>query len=184
MLFIQSHAGKAGAHFFDYLGLPGAQFKRTLTWDEAGSLMIEGRCLGVVDRWTVVTDPTMFIVVGDEIELPNRGLFPCVIESRLPGFTQKGPVVGVSLEANTGTYGISVWNRGQKRRLLIIQGGNVIRSEGDPLPEEIEALKSSEDLEQGMLRIVQALTVPFTKCAETPFSEYVFDDAFINFVHS
>ncbi len=115
-----------------------------------------------MNGWTVVCDPSFFMS-GGESGLPHAEVWSPAIDRALRAISASGaPVFGFITEGGTGTHGFTLYRSGSRIRMRLVQGGSVLADEGAPLPEEKECFGHGGpfDQEQGLLRLVERLSVP------------------------
>jgi hypothetical protein len=182
-IFLNSHCGKGAVSCFSYLGLPGARFVRNISFDDAASNRIEGRAIAVVDRWTVVFDPLMFMTLANAQGVSSEGIWPVVLESRLRGLSNKWEIVSILLEGSSGSYGFARFAGGAQVRCFLRQSGQSIIDLGAPSEAERQAFADHADEEAAVLTLAQGLTVSLAELSAAEFSLYEFDEKSIRDLH-
>lgn len=183
-LIQRTKSGLGKAHYFSGLGLPGATEVGTISFDEAGSGALPGKALAVIDQWTIVIDPFMFMEVANHPSFMGSSLFPIVVESRLLSSTDRAPAYGFVTFGTSATYGFAAYEGRERTRLILRQEGTTIYDEGTPtLPGD--SWSSDTDEEQLVLGLIPEITgLTFERLEQTEFTLFEFDPDHIAFVHS
>jgi hypothetical protein len=147
--------------FLDELGFPGATRVRSVSFEEASGLGDPDGPLtlavATVDGWTSIWGP-LLIADGEALLRASR----------------LGPVFTLILEGASGTSSFELYRDGSRVRLRLEQGGEVLKEEGEPLAEEREAFGEDDDGdgEQGILNLMEALTLPFDRLSSVEYDLY------------
>jgi hypothetical protein len=150
---------------FTDLGCSGLRQVGEVDGDEAGSLHLGGKAVGVVDGWTLIWDPMMFLGEGPEVAVPP-GLWPRQVEEALVHWSQRTRIYSFLTEGSSGTYGFAWYANGTRRRLCLRRQGTLVLEDGSVLPEErdAEAREPNEepdenpDDEQVLFALMEGLT--------------------------
>jgi hypothetical protein len=120
------------------LGLPGKRDVGVVSGDQAGASDLQGRAIGVVQGWTVVWDPMMFIPDGlDDFEgLFETGIWCAAVEQGLLTLSQRSRVYSFVVEGSSDSHGFAWYVNGRRRRLWLSQEGSFVMQEGPRLAEE------------------------------------------------
>ena len=183
-LIQRTKSGLGKAHYFAGLGLPGGREAGRISFDEAGSTELPGKALAVVDQWTIVIDPFMFMEVANHRSFKGSSLFPIVVESRLIPSTDRAPAYGFVTLGVSATYGFASYEGGKRTRLILRQEGQTIFDEGTPSLSR-DAWSADVDEEQVVLGLIPEITgLSFGRLKSTEFTLFEFDADHIAFVHS
>ncbi len=129
---------------FQELGLQPFEIDSDVDFDEVSSSSNDGIGVGFVDGWTVLFGGLSMYSIGYE---------------SLAAISEQFDVFEMMLEGSSGTAGFSWYQGGEKVREYLIQAGEVIKDEGQPLWIEQEAFNDC-DAEDAILTVMSKLTVP------------------------
>lgn len=175
-IFIRSGLGHEPEQLLARLGVQDAKFVGRVSFDEATSGLGEGWAIGVVEGWTLVFDPIMFLSLGWP-EGDSLSIWPLPLENRLCEMSRECEVVSFLLAGASGTAGFARFNDGELERCFLFQDGQ-IKDIGAPSPEEQRAFaEESGDEEQAVLALAARLSVGWDKIAEAEFSLFQFEEA-------
>ena len=145
--------------FLEELGFPGAQYLHSVSFDEATAIADYDGSLGLavatVDGWTSIWGP--FLMADSEA---------------LTRLSREGPVFTLILEGASGTYGFEWYRDGCRVREWMEQGGEIHSEDGEPLAEEVEVFRNSDDGERRILELMERLTIPFGRLASVQYDAY------------
>ena len=179
----RTKSGLGKAHYFAGLGLPGAKEVGTVNFDEAVSSTLPGKALGVIQQWTIVIDPFMFMEVANHPSFKGSSLLPIVVESRLLPSTDRWPAYAFVAYGTSGTYGFAAYENRRRTRLILRQEGRTIYDEGAPVFSG-DAWPGDADEEDTVLGLLpEVTTISFQQLEEAEFSLFEFDAGHIAFVH-
>ncbi len=107
--------------------------------------------------WTSILDPEMVLYTEEEA---------------LAAFSRDyGKVLAIMVEAGSGTYGLSLYQKGEKRRDLLVTGGALAEDFGEPLPAE-EQINLADLDEDAILDLALGLGYNFDTLGEAQFIVY------------
>jgi hypothetical protein len=145
--------------FLEELGFPGAQYLDSVSFDEAtavadfdGSLAL---AVATIDGWTSIWGP-----------------FLTADQDALLRISKEGPILTLVLEGTTGTYGFEYYRGGSRVRERMEQEGEIHSEEGEPLAEELEVFRNSDDGERRILYLMEKLTIPFDRLSSVKYDVY------------
>jgi hypothetical protein len=142
------------------LGFPGLREVAQVNGDEAGSINLEGRAIGVVSGWTLVWDPVMFIP-DDPVqakEVFSESLWVPAVDRALARMSASSRIYSFVTEGTSGTHGFAWYVQGTRRRLRLCGEGVTLLEDGAPLPEELTATSDEPDEEQQLFVLMKLLT--------------------------
>ena len=142
------------------LGLPGAEAGGPVSLDEAASLDNEGVAIGAGHGWTALWGGLALYAVDDE---------------GVAELAKTADVFQMMLEGASDTAGFSWWTGGKRVRDWLVQAGEAIKNAGKKLPEEKKAFVG-RDHEQGVLYLMERLTLPYEKLESIRYRMYQFPD--------
>jgi hypothetical protein len=158
-VLIHSEFGKDHEQVFQAIGLEPIEIDCDVAFDDVASSSNDGIGIGFVDGWTVLFGGlSMYSIDSDN----------------LAAISQQFEVFEMMLEGSSGTAGFSWYRDGEKVREYLIQAGEVIIDEGEPLDIEQDAF-SGGDAEDTILELMTKLTVPFNKLETTNFTLFDLD---------
>ncbi|SIO65145.1 hypothetical protein SAMN05444166_7603 [Singulisphaera sp. GP187] len=141
------------------LGFPGAHYLHSVSFDEAtsvgdfdGSLTL---AVAIVDGWTSIWGP-----------------FLTADQNALSRISKEGPVFTLILEGSTGTHGFEFFRDGSRVRERMEQEGEGRSEVGEPLAEELELFRNSDDGERSILDLMGKLTIPFDRLSSVNYDVY------------
>jgi hypothetical protein len=142
------------------LGMPGAEPGGPISRDEASSSSNAGVAVGTGHGWTALWGC-----------LPIWG----VSEDGLADVARSADVFWMLLEGASDTAGFAWWAGGRRVRDWLCQAGEDVKNEGKRLPEE-KAAFAGQDHEQGVLNLMERLTLPYEKLESIEYRLYEFPD--------
>lgn len=156
---------------FELLGIKSGKAKGTISFDEAGTSMIEGRAIGVSGDWMMIFDPMMFITPTSELEDFGNTMWDRHFEKRLIQASKKADIFGFILEGTSGTAGFSFYSQGTCKRVLLVQEDQIVVEVGSPIQEEKAVFEEETDSEQRVLLLAERIGFDFSsdRQMETPF---------------
>jgi hypothetical protein len=142
------------------LGFPGATEIGPIDFEEATSIGIFdtlgdrlGAAVASVDGWISIWGP-LLVADSDAVADLSRG----------------GAALTLILEGASGTAGFEWFRDGTLLRRWLVQGGDFIHDEGDPLAEESAA--STYDPEGRVLFLLERLAVPLMRLDAAAYTLY------------
>ncbi len=157
------------------LGFSGGEPSGKVSFEDATSSMAPGKSVAHADGWTIVFDPMFFTTVELLDDQPDDQLWCPLLDQRLREISASGTVFGLITEGASGTHGFTLYRNGNLKRIWLVQGGNLLADEGAPLPEEKECFGKREpfDKEQGILRLMEKICVPFDTLDQIEFQVFL-----------
>lgn len=144
---------------FQALGIQPFEIASAVDFDQVSSSTNDGIGVGFVDGWTVLFGGLSMYSIDSE---------------SLAAISEQFDVFEMMLEGSSGTAGFSWYQGGEKVREYLIQAGEVIKDEGQPLGIEQEAFRDG-DAEDAVLTVMSTLTVPFNTLNEACFTLFDVD---------
>src|SRR5262249_47406781 len=152
------------AFLLGQLGFPGAAVVGPIDFDTATSVEVLdglegglGAAVASVGGWVSIWGP--FLVADpDAVAHLSRG----------------GAALALMLEGASGTAGFEWFRDGALLRRWLVQAGDIIHDEGDPLPEESEA--PDDDHEGRVLDLLGRLALSVGALGEVEYTLYRFPD--------
>ena len=144
------------------LGFPGATEARPIDFDSATSATVLddegglGAAAARVDGWASIWGP---MLVADPIALAE--------------LSRGGAAMTLLLEGASGTAGFEWFVDGELRRRWLVQAGELIEDEGEPLPEEADA---PLDDEGRALHLLDRLALPVERLGAVDYTLYRFPE--------
>lgn len=116
----------------------------------------------VAAGWTYIADPEL-VLMSDDVWLE---------------FSKKwnNRVIGWVCEGASGSYGLTVFDSGQKRREVMSVAGEVVIDEGEPLPEET-GVDWSEAWEDDILEIAKRIGAEYDYLADRDYLVFRLDES-------
>jgi hypothetical protein len=163
-ILIQAESLPGDAFLLGRLGFPGALELGPIDFDSATSVEILealegglGAAVARVDSWVSIWGP--FLVAGPDA---------------VARFSRGGAALTMMLEGASGTAGFEWFRDGTLLRRWLVQEGDIIHDEGEPLPEEAEA--PWDDHERRVLFLLERIAQPLRRLAEAQYTLYRFPD--------
>ena len=163
-ILIQAESLPGDAFLLGLLGFPGALEFGPIDFDSATSTAVLealegslGAAVASVEGWVSIWGPLLF-ADSDALARLSRG----------------GAAMTLMLEGASGTAGFDWYRDGILLRRWLVQEGNVIHDEGDPLPEESEA--ALDDDESRVLLLLERLVLPLGALADAQYTLYRLPD--------
>lgn len=175
-ILIHSRIGDAPEQCFASLGASGGKFVRSISFDEAASSSLEGLALAVVEGWTLIFDPVMFMNLHFPAE-ESPSIWPRTLDRRLLELSREQEVVSFLLFGVSGTSGFAHFIGGERKRVFLYQQGEQLKNVGAPSTQEQQAFAEKEDEEQAILSLIERLSVDWDKVAEAEFALFQFDES-------
>lgn len=116
----------------------------------------------VVDDWTFIVDPEL-VLMSDDVWLKYS-------------YNWRTRIVAWLCEGASGSYGLSVFESGSKRREVFSVEGEVLVDRGAPLPEELN-MKWSEVSEDDVLEIAKRLGADFEFLDDCQYQVFQLDES-------
>jgi hypothetical protein len=138
------------------LGLAATETGETVSFDEATSVSNEGVAVATVDGWTALWSCIGMLMVDDD---------------GVVDLARSADVLQVVLEGASATAGFTWRTGGRTVRDWMRQGGDVVKDEGEPLPEEQSAFTGADD-EQAILRLLESLTLPYDRLESVEYQMF------------
>lgn len=145
---------------FEKLGLTGANRGGAVSFKEASSTFSEGVGAATVEGWTGLWGNMALLMISNE----------AVGEA-----TKDTVAFQMILEGTSDTAGFTLWKNGKVIRQWMRQAGEMVKEEGDPLPEEKDAFADDDD-EQAVLQLLERFTLPMEKFMNAPYQMYNFPE--------
>jgi len=142
------------------LGLPGAEPGGRVSLDEAASFDNEGVAVGAGHGWTALWGGLALFAVDD---------------NTIAELSKTTDIFQMMLEGASDTAGFSWWTGGKRVRDWLSQAGADVKNDGKPLPEEKKAF-AGRDHEQGVLNLMERLTLPYEKLESIRYRMYEVPD--------
>src|SRR3990172_5185919 len=114
------------------LGFPSLTLVGEVDGDGAGSSSLSGKAVGLVQNWTLVWDPMMFIS-DDPSGVFEDSIWSSQLESRLRALSSAGRVYSLLTEGASSTHGFAWYRQGRRERLWLWQEGAIVLDDGPPL---------------------------------------------------
>lgn len=176
-IFIHSRLGDVPEQLFARLGARNSEFVGRVSFDEATSGLGEGWAIGVVEGWTLIFDPMMFLSLGWP-EGDSQSIWPLALESRLCEMSRDGGIVSFMLAGASGTAGFAHFRDGELDRCFLYTEDGQIKDVGVTRPEEQQAwAEENGDEEQAVLSLAARLSVGWQKIAQAEFALFQFNEA-------
>jgi hypothetical protein len=153
---IEGDQAQRGPALFADLGFPGLTAVSEVSGEEAGSGGLPGRALGLIREWTMVFDPWMF--VAPDASVPKGHMWSAQLETALLTLSESRRIYFFITEGVSATHAFAWYAQGQRTRRCVWQDGTVVMEDGEPLPEEIQAMSEEPDEEQRLFLIMEKLT--------------------------
>ncbi|MEI8373725.1 MAG: tetratricopeptide repeat protein [Planctomycetota bacterium] len=163
MILIQQPDPGDFVPLLERLGFSGGQPNETVSFEDATSSMALGKSVAHADGWTIICDP-MFFTSMESLDQPDNQVWSPSLDQRLREISASGATVfGFITEGASGTHGFTLYQNGNRKRMWLVQSGNLLADEGTPLPEEKECFGKGGpfDEEQGLLMLMEKICVPF-----------------------
>ncbi len=155
--FVQDHAG-----LLEKLGFGGAAPAGATTFDEAASFSNDGIAIGGADGWTILVGSLAMFAIDP---------------GGLAEIAKKADAFQMILEGASDTAGFTWYTGGKRVRDWLSQQGEVLTDEGKPLAAEKKAFgKPKIDAEQAVLKLAEALTLPYEKWEAAEYTQYELPD--------
>ena len=145
------------------LGFAGATEVGPIDFDAATSVMVLdelegglGAAVAAVGGWVSIWGP---FLVADPVALAD--------------LSRGGSALTLMLEGASGTAGFEWFRNGRLRRRWLVQAGDVIHDEGEPLPEEAEV---PDDPEARVLALLGRLALSVDVLADAEYILYRLPD--------
>ena len=175
-IFIHSSLGHEPEQLLARLGAQNAEPAGRVSFDVATSGLGEGWAIGVVEGWTLLFDPNMFLALGWP-EGDSASIWSPALEPRLREMSRESEVVSFLLGGASGTAGFAHFKDGELARCFLFQDGQ-LKDVGAPSPEEQQAFAEEDgDEEQAVLSLAAQLSVSWDKIAEAEFALFRFDES-------
>lgn len=138
----------------------GDQASRELVWSPDRNRV--AKLAYVEEDWTFIVDPEI-VLMSDDVWLE---------------YSQKWNtrVVGWVCEGASGSYGLTIFDSGSKRREVFCGGGEVAVNKGKPLPEELE-INWSEACEDDVLEIAKRLGAEYDFLPDREYLVFHLDES-------
>jgi hypothetical protein len=159
-ILIRADLSKDYPAMFDMLGLGGAQPGELVSLEDASSALSECVAVGTIEDWTVLWG--------------NMALY-MIAEGGVANLAKTADVFQMILEGASGTAGFTWYTCGGLARDWMRQDGEIIKDEGNPLPEEQNAFADQDD-EQAVWQLLVALTLPYEKLEAIRYQMYALPD--------
>lgn len=140
--------------------LTGDQASRELDWNPDRNRV--AKVAYAADGWTFIVDPEL-VLMSNDVWLE---------------YSQKWNtrVIGWVCEGASGSYGLTVFDSGSKRRDVFSGAGEVAVNNGEPLPEESD-VNWSEACEDDVLEIAKRLGAEYDSLADREYLVFHLDES-------
>ena len=174
MILIQQPDPGDFVPLLERLGFSGGGASRTISFEDATSPMAPGKSVAHAYGWAIICDP-LFFTSTPSVELPDDQVWIPSLDQRLREISATGATVfGFITEGGSGTHGFTLYENGNRRRMWLVQSGNVVADEGAPLSEEKECFKKDDPFEeeQGLLMLMEKICVPLATLDKIEFQVF------------
>lgn len=158
---------------FESLGFPDGVRAGTVSFIEATSPQPSTRMIGSTGEWTMITDSMPFVSLTKTS--PVGSLWGREIVNFLKETSADGKrSFGFIMSRLSSNYGFSLYEDGKHVRSLLAQMGNILVSEGKPLPAENKVAKTGNK-ELAIFQLMEELEVPFHAFEAVRFHYFAFE---------
>lgn len=179
-ILIQQDLTRDAAGLLKRLGFVGLEPQDRIGLEEATRLSLDAVAINVkpVNGWTAIFNSPDFFGSG---YLPDEDNADAVwvetVERELVQLSARGKVFGFIMEGSTGTYAITLHERGKRRRAFLHLHRRVVIDEGSPLSGESPAFsrRGMGELETAILKLADVVCLPFFDLESTEFQVYTYD---------
>jgi len=119
----------------------------------------------VADGWTFIVDPEL-VLMSDDVWLEYSAKW-------------NTRVIGWVCEGASGSYGLTVFDSGSKRREVLSSDGEVAVNKGKPLPEELD-MNWNEAWEDDIVEIAKRLGAEYNFLADREYLVFRLDESQIS----